>query len=66
MQPFEHIIAEEEDRRNQKPRLAVEYSFNQVVSKFTHVDFFHYHRFLQQGKLNWKNMHILWDMHVFF
>jgi hypothetical protein len=65
MQPFEQVIAEEEDRRNQKPRQAVECSFNQVVTKFTHVDFFRYHRFLQERKSNWKNMHILWDMHIF-
>jgi len=55
-------LAEEEDRSNKKARMAVECSFNLVVSKFKHLDYFRHHRILQQGKSNWIYMHTLWDM----
>ncbi len=61
MQLQERATAEAEDKRNRKPRLAVECSFNQVVTKL-----FWYHKLLQQGRSNWKYMHMLWDMNVFF
>jgi hypothetical protein len=49
----EKVIAEEEDQKNKGPRKAVELSFNNIVRKFTHSDYFASHRILQQGRSNW-------------
>ncbi len=49
----EKAIAEEEDQKNKGPHMAVELSFNNIVRKFTHSDYFASHRILQQGRSNW-------------
>ncbi len=54
MQLQEYATTEAEDKQNRKPWLAVGCSFNQVVTKFTHIYYFHYHKLLQQGRSNWK------------
>lgn len=43
-------LAEDEDRGYKKPRMAAEYSFNLVVSKFKYSDYFGYDWILEQGK----------------
>ena len=62
----EKAAAEEEDRRNKGPRMAVELSFNNIVRKFTHTDYFASHRILQQGRSNWPYLRTLWDLQVLF
>jgi hypothetical protein len=46
MAPIERAAAEEEDRKNRGPRMSVELSFNNIVRKFTHTDYFATHRIL--------------------
>ena len=58
MQPDARVAAIFEDKQNRKPRMSTEHSFNLICSKFCHTDYFRYHRILQQGKSNWKYMHI--------
>jgi hypothetical protein len=41
-------------------------SFNNIVRKFTHVDYFPRHRILQSGRSNWPYLRTLWDLHVLF
>jgi hypothetical protein len=48
MNPGERAVAEEEDRKNRGPRAAIEMSFNNIVRKFTHTDYFPRHRILQK------------------
>jgi hypothetical protein len=43
MAPAERAAAEEEDRKNRGPRMSVELSFNNIVRKFTHTDYFATH-----------------------
>jgi len=45
---------------------AVEVSFNNIVQKFTHSDYFAMHWILQQGQSNWPNLRCLWDLQVLF
>jgi hypothetical protein len=66
MAPHERAIAEEEDSRNKGPRNAVEMSFNNIVRKFTHTDYFPNHRILQSGRSNWPYLRQLWDLQVLF
>jgi len=66
MNPGERAVAEEEDRKNRGPRVAVEMSFNNIVRKFTHTDYFPRHRILQNGRSNWPYLRNLWDLQVFF
>jgi hypothetical protein len=53
MNAADHAAAIEEDQKNKGPRMAVEVSFNNIVRKFTHIDYFATHRILQQGWSNW-------------
>jgi hypothetical protein len=62
----EKAAAEEEDRRNKGPHMAVELSFNNIVQKFTHTDYFASHRILQQGRSKWPYLRTLWDLQVLF
>ena len=62
----ERIAAEEEDQRNRGPRMGVEMSFNNIVRKFTHTDYFANHRILQSGRSNWPYLQCLWDLQVLF
>ena len=62
----ERIAAEEEDQRNRGPRMGVEMSFNNIVRKFTHTDYFANHRILQSGRSNWPYLRCLWDLQVLF
>jgi hypothetical protein len=66
MMPHERGLAEEEDARNRGPRTAVEMSFNNIVRKFTHTDYFPTHRILQSGRSNWPYLRCLWDLQVLF
>ncbi len=52
MNPADRASAIEEDEKNKGPRMAVEVSFNKIVRKFTHSDYFATHRILQQGRSN--------------
>jgi hypothetical protein len=54
------------DRKHKKPQMAVEYSFNQQVTKFPHVDNHHRHRIMQSGTSNWQYLCCLWDLQTFF
>jgi hypothetical protein len=62
----EKAIAEEEDQKSKGPRMAVELSFNNIVQKFTHSDYFASHRILQQGRSNWPYLRTLWDLQILF
>jgi hypothetical protein len=62
----DRALAEAEDSRNRGPRMAVEVSFNNIVRKFSNIDYFARHHILQQGRSNWPYIRCLWDMHVFF
>jgi hypothetical protein len=62
----DRVVAEEEDAKNKGPRMAVELSFNNIVRKFTHSDYFPTHRILQQGRSNWPYLRCLWDLQVLF
>jgi hypothetical protein len=62
----EREAAEEEDSKNKGPRMGVELSFNNIVRKFTHTDYFASHRLLQQGRSNWPYLRTLWDLQVLF
>jgi len=66
MNPNERAEAEEEDARNKGPRNGVEMSFNNIVRKFTHTDYFPKHRILQDGRSNWPYLRTLWDLQVLF
>jgi hypothetical protein len=62
----EKATAEEEDQKNKGPCMAVELSFNNIVRKFTHSDYFASHRILQQGSANWPYLQTLLDLQVLF
>jgi hypothetical protein len=53
MNPNERAEAEEEDARNEGPRNGVEMSFNNIVQKFKHTDYFPEHRVLHDSCSNW-------------
>ncbi|MFN9980283.1 MAG: hypothetical protein ACK53Y_10235, partial [bacterium] len=59
----EREAAEEEDSKNKGPRMGVELSFNNIVRKFTHTDYFASHR---QGRSNLPYLLTLWDLQVLF
>jgi len=58
--------AEDEDSKNKGPCMGVELSFNNIVCKFTHTDYFVSHRLLQQGRSNWPYLQTLWGLQVLF
>ena len=66
LNPADRASAIEEDEKNKGPRMAVEVSFNNIVRKFTHSDYFATHRILQQGRSNWPYLRCLWDLQVLF
>jgi hypothetical protein len=66
MNPGERAVAEEEDRKNRGPRVAIEMSFNNIVWKFTHTDYFPRHHILQNGRSNWPYLWNLWDLQGVF
>jgi hypothetical protein len=66
MAPQEREIAVEEDSQNKGPRSGVEMSFNSIVHKFTHTDYFPIHCVLQSGHSNWPYLQQLWDLQVLF
>ena len=66
LNPADRASAIEEDEKNKGPRMAVEVSFNNIVRKFTHNDYFATHRILQQGRSNWPYLRCLWDLQVLF
>ncbi len=41
-------------------------SFNNIVRKFTHMDYFATHRILQSGRSTWPYLRCLWDLQVLF
>jgi hypothetical protein len=49
----DRATAEVEDSKNKGPRMSVEISFNNIVRKFTHTDYFATHCILQSGRSNW-------------
>jgi hypothetical protein len=57
----EQAVTEEEDAQNKGPRNAVEMSFNNILQKFTHTDYFLNHRIMQSGRSNWTYLRALWD-----
>ncbi len=58
--------ADDEDRRNKGPNIAVELSFNNIIQKFTHIDYFASHYIMQQGRSNYPYLRALWDLQVLF
>ena len=66
MSPNERALAEEEDACYKGPRIGVEMSFNNIVRKFTHTDYFPNHCILQSGRSNWPYLRCLWDLQVLF
>jgi hypothetical protein len=67
MNQQEKAAVEEENQRNKGPLMAVELiSFNNIVTKFTHSDYFASHRILQQDRSNWPYLRTLWDVKVLF
>jgi hypothetical protein len=46
--------------------MAIEYSFNQQVTKFRHIDDYHRHLLTQSGRVNWQHLRCLWDMQTLF
>ena len=59
------IAAADFDKRHKRPRLAVENSFSQQVTKFRHSDSFRSHRITQSGRSNWEYLRTLWDLQTF-
>jgi hypothetical protein len=66
MNAADRAVADEEDRKNKGPRIAVELSFNNIIREFTHSDYFAYHCTQQQGWSNWPYLTCLWDLQVPF
>ena len=66
MAPADKAAAEEEDARNKGPRMSVEMSFNNIVRKFSHIDYFPTHHILQSGRSNWPYLCCLWDLQVLY
>jgi hypothetical protein len=66
MNPANCATAEDEDSKNKGPRMSVEISFNNIVRKFTHTDYFATHCILQSGRSNWPYLRCLWDLQVLF
>jgi hypothetical protein len=66
MAPIERAAAVEFDEKHKKLCMAVEYSFNQQVTKFCHVDHYHRRRMTQSGRVNWQCLRCLWDLQTFF
>jgi hypothetical protein len=64
MNQQEKAAVDEEDLRNKGPHMAVELSFNNIVRKFAHTDYFASHHILQQGMSNWPDLRALWDLQV--
>jgi hypothetical protein len=64
--PAEQVVAEEEDACNKGPRNGVEMSFNNIVCKFTHTDYFCNHRIFQSGRSNWPYLCCLLDLQGLF
>jgi len=62
----DRIVAEEEDAQNKGPRMSVEMSFNNIVCKCMHTDYFPTHHVLQSGRSNWPYLRCLWDLQVLF
>ncbi len=62
----EREAALDEGNRNKGPQKVVELSFNNIVHKFMHMDYFASHRILQQGRSNWPYLRTLWDLQVLF
>ncbi len=50
---------------HKKPRMVVEASFNQQVTKFKHSDHFRSHKITQGGTSNWECIRFLWELQIF-
>jgi hypothetical protein len=66
MNNVDRDAAEAEDAHNKGPGNAVERSFNNIIRKFTHTDYFPNHHIIQSGRSNWPYLHQLWDLQVLF
>jgi hypothetical protein len=66
MHPDERNMAEVEDSWNKGPRNGVEMSFNNIVQKFMHTDYFPNNRILQSGQSNWPYLRWMWDLPILF
>jgi hypothetical protein len=60
MNHVERELALQFDKKHKKPCMAVEYSFNQQVTKFQHSDDYCRHKIMQSGSSNWNYLHYLW------
>ncbi len=65
MNHADHTAVEKEGAKNKGPQKA-KMSFNNIVRRLTHVDYFATHRILQSGRSNWPYLHCLWDLQVLF
>jgi len=59
------IAAADFDKRHKQPRLAVENSFSQQVTKFWNSDTFRSHKVTQSGRSNLEYLQCLWDLQTF-
>ncbi len=64
--PADRVIEVNFDRWHKRPRLTVEDSFNQHVSKFPHAEVSKWHRIMQGGRSNWNYLRCLWDIQTLF
>ena len=65
MPPIEREAARTICKQNNKRRVCTEFSFNNILSKFNHFDWFRKFRITQSGKTdNWKYLHASWDIAV--
>ncbi len=66
MNRVDRELALQFDKKHKKPRMAVEYSFNQQITKFRHSDDYRRHKITQSGSSNWNYLRCLWDLQTLF
>ena len=64
MPPLERDQAKMILKQNNKKRIVVEFTFNNILTKYNHFDWFRKFRITQSGKNNWKYLHASWDIAV--
>jgi hypothetical protein len=62
MRPQQQAVCIAIDKCNRKPRLSVENSFNNQVTKFKPCDHIRSNKIVRDGKSNWPYLRCLWDM----
>ena len=57
MPPLERDQAKMILKQNNKKRIVVKFTFNNILTKYNHFDWFQKFRITQSGKNNWKYLH---------